>query len=254
MPPVYNFVPARNRKYGWIPDKPDTRDILYSSIAPTVSLPDQVDLRNLCSKVEDQGSLSSCTGNAVAGAIELLQNKTGQEFNDVSRLFIYYNARWFDGIQYFDRGASIRNAIKSAFEFGYAWETVWPYRYDIVNDKPSDDAFKDASDRKISVYASIHTLNEMLTCLADGYPFVTGVTIYTDFESKEASLSGDIFMPRRKEKCLGGHAILIVGYNKKDKRFIFRNSWGTSWGQYGYGTLPFEYMEKLSRDSWTIRK
>ena len=40
----------------------------------------------------------------------------------------------------------------------------------------------------------------------------------------------------------GGHVILLVGYDSENKTFIFQNSWGTEWGQDGYGTIPEEYI------------
>ena len=57
-------------KYHWVADKPDIRDYAYSVTNKTQ--PNIVDLRQYCSPIENQGQLGSCTGNAIAGAIELL--------------------------------------------------------------------------------------------------------------------------------------------------------------------------------------
>lgn len=63
-------------------------------------------------------------------------------------------------------------------------------------------------------------------------------------------------MPGPKEKFEGGHAVMAVGYDDETERFIVRNSWGADWGQNGYFTMPYEYVEnrKLADDFWTIRK
>jgi C1A family cysteine protease len=85
---------AGKRGYGWVPDIPDQRDYLLSAVLKVpAKLPRQVDLRPLCSKVEDQGQLGSCTANALAGAIEFLERKDQVPYQDFSRLFIYYNER-----------------------------------------------------------------------------------------------------------------------------------------------------------------
>jgi len=60
-------------KYHWQADTPDTRDYKYKTVSTPVI--EQVDLRQYCSPIETQGSLGSCTGQAIAGAIELLYNK-----------------------------------------------------------------------------------------------------------------------------------------------------------------------------------
>jgi len=85
---------AINAWYGWVPDRPDHRDQLYSTIAaPPRRLPPVVDLRALCSPVENQGELGSCTANALVGSLEFLEKKAGHQVTDLSRLFVYYNER-----------------------------------------------------------------------------------------------------------------------------------------------------------------
>ena len=95
----------------------------------------------------------------------------------------------------------------------------------------------------------------MRICLAEGFPFVFGFTVYESFESQQVSKTGKVYMPKKNEKVLGGHAVLAVGYNDKDKRFTVRNSWGTGWGMKGYFTMPYDYLASryLSDDFWTIR-
>ena len=82
--------------YGWLPDLPDHRDLMYAAIAPRLPrLPAKVDLRPKCSAVENQGKLGSCTANALAGAVEFLEVKDGANFVDLSRLFIGFLTREF---------------------------------------------------------------------------------------------------------------------------------------------------------------
>jgi C1A family cysteine protease len=92
-------------------------------------------------------------------------------------------------------------------------------------------------------------------CLASGYPFVLGFTVYTAFESAQVAQTGVLNMPASSEKVLGGHAVMAVGYDDTAQRFIIRNSWGAGWGMKGYFTMPYAYLlsQNLSSDFWTIR-
>lgn len=96
----------------------------------------------------------------------------------------------------------------------------------------------------------------MRACLADGYPFVFGFSVYESFESDEVAKSGVPSMPSPDERQVGGHAVLAVGYDNTQRRFTIRNSWGPKWGIKGYFTMPYEYVgsRDLSDDFWTIRR
>lgn len=98
-------------------------------------------------------------------------------------------------------------------------------------------------------------LADMKGCLAEGYPFVFGFTVYPSFESPDVASSGMMPMPGGDEKAIGGHAVLAVGYDDTKNMFIVRNSWGTDWGLGGYFYMPYAYLldDNLADDLWTIR-
>lgn len=252
-------VPPKPGKpgYGWQPDLPDKRDFLYAQVLPVlVTLPSSVDLRPTCSPVENQGQLGSCTANALAGALEFLERKDNVKFVDLSRLFIYYDERTIEHTVKSDSGAQIRDGIKTLAKQGVCPEKEWPYKIARFAVKPTAACYKDALKHQITSYHRLITLNEMKACLADGFPFVFGFTVYQSFESPEVAQSGVVNMPLPGERVLGGHAVVAVGYDDSQKRFTVRNSWGTSWGQKGYFTMPYEYVEdrNLSDDFWSIRR
>jgi C1A family cysteine protease len=98
-------------------------------------------------------------------------------------------------------------------------------------------------------------LNQLKGCLALGYPFVFGFSVYESFESATVARTGKVPMPKPREALLGGHAVLTVGYDDVEERFLMRNSWGASWGMAGYFTMPFDYLvdPNLCDDFWTVK-
>jgi C1A family cysteine protease len=245
------------RAYGWVPDIPDQRDYRFRTVLKVPArLPRQVDLRPLCSKVEDQGQLGSCTANALAGAIEFLVRKDKQPFLDFSRLFIYYNERVIEHTVNSDSGAMIRDGIKTLAKQGACNEKSWPYDISKFKTRPGPACYQEALEHQITSYHRILTLDQMRACLAEGFPFVFGFTVYEGFETQEVARTGIVNMPSPREQVLGGHAVLAVGYDDSTERFIVRNSWGSGWGIKGYFTMPYKYLSNrnLSDDFWTIRR
>lgn len=242
------------KNFGWLPDRPDQRDYRYSAIRPRVRLPKKVDLRGGCSRVEYQGGLGSCTAQALAGNIEFLDKKLDGVYTDVSRLFIYYNERvLMDAVEY-DSGAALRDGIKTLKNDGVCHEETWPYILGRFDHKPPPACYREAKQHLITSYHRIDTLGEMLTCLAEGYPFVFGFTVYESIDAERVKKTGIITMPKKDEAAVGGHAVMAVGYDQAAKRFLVRNSWGVAWGMKGYCTMPFAYLETLAGDFWTIRR
>ena len=254
-----NLMPRKIPKFGWIPDLPDIRDHLYSAPQATLAtLPTQVDMRATCPVVYDQGQLGSCTGNAIAGAIQFGRMKQGLTPDFVpSRLFIYYNERVIEHTVATDSGAMIRDGIKSVAKLGVCPETPdWPYDITKFVQKPPNKAFTDARAHKAVSYSRlINSAAQLKGCLASGYPFVFGFSVYESFESPAVAQTGVVPMPQPTEQQVGGHAVMAVGYDDTQQRFLMRNSWSAGWGMQGYFTIPYAYLTdtSLADDFWTIR-
>jgi C1A family cysteine protease len=251
-------MPIKIQRYGWVPDLPDRRDYLYSAeTAVLQTLPRRVDLRAQCPPVYDQGQLGSCTANSIAGAVEFDLMKEKQKSVWIpSRLFIYYNERVIEGTLGTDSGAQIRDGIKSVAAQGDCPEPLWPYVIAKFATKPPATCYKQAKKYKAVQYQRLQQdPSQLKGCLASGFPFIFGFTVYKSFESQQVAKTGHVPMPSPKEKAIGGHAVMAVGYDDSQSWFIVRNSWGAGWGMKGYFTLPYEYLldQSLSSDFWTIR-
>lgn len=260
---IFSFWPfgkaktAEGRIYGWQPDLPDYRDHLFQIKKP-IDLPAKVDLRNSLTAVFDQGQLGSCTANAISSAYAYNMNKQVEdEIFIPSRLFIYYNEREMMNTIAYDSGARLRDGIKTINRIGVCDEQLWPYDINKFSVKPLTDCYIQAERNRAVKYERLNNSeNELKTCLALGFPFVFGFTVYESFETKQVAKTGKMTMPTKKEKSRGGHAVLGVGFDDSIKCFIIKNSWGDKWGDKGFFYMPYDYItdSDLCADFWVIQK
>jgi C1A family cysteine protease len=233
-------------------DQLDWRDRRYT-FARMESPRDKVDLRLWASPVEDQLHLGSCVGQAVVGAYELLLNKSDKsKFTDLSRLFVYYNARLLDNSVEEDIGAYVRDGIKAVNKYGVCSELSWPYLVERFAHAPSIQSYEDAQRRLIKKYYRIDTIKDIVDALNADNPVVTSMNVYDSFYELEDGRTSILPMPRASENLIGGHAVTFVGYDLPKKLFIARNSFGKDWGEDGYFLVPFDYAEKDFMDNWTF--
>lgn len=270
---------------GWLPDYPDFRDYteehedVNKILTPTglikaaKSLPAAVDLRQWCSPIEDQGSIGSCTAHAGVGIVEYYEKKAFGKYIDASRLFLYKvtrNLSHWTG----DTGAFLRTTMGALVLFGAPPEEYWPYKIADFDKEPTAFCYAFAQSYQAIKYyrhdppgtAKDVLLNRIKKYLAAGHPSIFGFTVYSSLG--QADNSGKIPYPCKGEKIEGGHAIVAVGYDDKIKiknsgscgkettgALLIRNSWGTGWGDGGYGWLPYEYVLKgLAEDFWSMLK
>jgi C1A family cysteine protease len=245
------------KRYGWRRDLPDARDLFYKAPPALLkALPPRIDLREQMPVVVDQGNLGSCTANATSGQIWHLELQQGHKpLIEPARLFIYYNSRVLEGTVKEDSGATIRDSIKSVVKWGFAAEEVWPYDIAKFTRKPPKKVYNSALKERIAKYARVaQTAAQIKARLAENHTVNFGFSVYESFETDEVFETGIVVMPGNDEALLGGHAVLIVGYDDEKEWYIVRNSWGLDWGDEGYFYMPYDYVHDplLASDFWTI--
>ena len=238
------------RKYNLHIQKIKTENLKLMKISPMVKLPSCIDLRIKMPKIYNQGELGSCTANALCAIVGYDDPKLIG-----SRLFLYYNERKLENDIPDDAGATLSDGIKCLQTYGLCQETLWPYNISKFAIRPSDECYTQSGLHKVLKVKNIQNdLISMKTSLANGLPFVVGITIYKSFENDIVTSTGIVPMPNiETEQLLGGHAVVCVGYNDTKKMWLMRNSWGTDWGLKGYFYLPYEYLTgDLATDLWNI--
>lgn len=276
----------KNLSMGWLPDYPDFRDYtdeqktvkpMLTKVGVTKSkkftLPGTVDLRPWCSPVENQGSIGSCTAHAGVGIVEYFERRAFGKHIDASRLFLYKTTRnllhWTG-----DTGAFLRSTMGAMALFGVPPEEYWRYNVADYEKEPPAFCYAFAQNYQAIRYFRLdyHSLSKTTLLsrirrnLSAGLPSMFGFTVFSSYT--QDSSSGKIPFPSAGEKIVGGHAVVAVGFNDNMKiknahpgsketkgALLIRNSWGTGWGDNGYGWLPYDYVLKnLAVDWWTLIK
>jgi C1A family cysteine protease len=292
---IYNHKPSapESRSYHWAMTKhheamqthhEEQADKFQSAFLcnraiPQASLPLFADLRPHMPPCYDQGQLGACTGNACAGLIENAQMNAGLPSMTPSRLALYYHARYLEGTVPEDSGATITDIIQ-AMAFGIPPENEFPYtNYQATfTQQPSPICYKDGvslfDHEQISYVSVPQNAKSIKQHLAAGRAVIIGIQVYDGdhgLESTSAAQTGMVEMPAPNANALGGHAVLLVGYDDRntvnDKgghavanplkgRYIVRNSWGPDWGENGHFFLPQDFVHNpnYAYDFWTISK
>lgn len=229
------------------------------------------DLREWCSPIENQGALGSCTAHAGTALYEYYEKRAFGKYIDGSRLFLYKATRnllkW-EG----DDGATLRATMGALALFGVVPEKYWPYLEHKFNEEPSAFLYSFAQNYQAISYYRLDgvgvtkpaLLQKIKEHLVNGLPLIFGFTCYSSLDLAD---EGNIPFPDVKEDTDGGHAVMAVGFDDKkvikhpNKKIsttgaiMIRNSWGTEWGDGGYGWLPYEYvLQGIAEDWWSMTK
>jgi C1A family cysteine protease len=191
----------------------------------------------------------------------------------MSRLDLYWSARYLEGMVDEDSGVMIRDGVKALAKFGVCSESLWPYKVRKFATDPPVAADKEALEYRITSYQRLRSGDDFTRCLAAGHPFTYGFSVYDNIYDPVCEQNGILLKPPMTAKVLGGHAVLAVGYDQnfhenpvfkksglsKEQvpNFMYevRNSWGPVFGDAGYFWMDAAMLENrdVSDDFWTIR-
>jgi C1A family cysteine protease len=224
-----------------------------SGFQTKASLPEKIDLRAGCSPISNQGQTNACVGFAtVDGLGEYLAAKQGRRMN-LSPRYVWNLTRQMEKSLDGNVGTWPHDAMKVADNLGIALEADFPTPapevtednarlMPLVTERPSNDVVARAKkNRLFKGWKAITSVHAMKKSVADGMPVVFAINVYASIGS--VGTNGIIPSPKANEEAEGGHAIVCVGYDNARRLFIIRNSWGTGWGDKGYGYLPYDYFK-----------
>jgi C1A family cysteine protease len=243
---------------GWIPDLPDFRDlmglpeVLISQIRD-VKKPAAANLLKYVPRIRNQMSLGSCVMQGCPAGAELLDNKIDGKYVGLSSLMGYYELRKRLGEEYIeqDSGGYIRDGIKVLNKIGLCEETLWPYIPEKFTESPPEKCYNNAKQQRLIEYRRLNSLTQIRDSVFVGCPVVAGFTLYDSFYNVDST--GIVSMPKDSESVIGGHCMLIVGYDDLNCRFTVVNSWGQEWGNNGICYIPYDYLW-LMDDMWMMIK
>lgn len=257
------------------PDRSDVRDKKYGVVhadEKKATLPRTVDLRSKLPRCFDQGKTSSCGANMGSAMMCFLYPDAAKQFGAFSRMQIYYDVRAIEGDIAQDDGVETRDVFKTLADTGAAPEADWPFDPARMFDRPGLLVYDDAKNYKIKSFSRLQTSYDVLSCLAAGFPVGLGFDVPETLDSDLVARTGVLPLPGRDTKIIGGHDVLIVGYDLDfklnseflnsgissdqvaDAALLVRNSWGTEWAHRMRGHFYMPMLTAMQdNDAWTAR-
>lgn len=225
----------------------DERDLIFQATFSSEELPEKYKNPNI-REIENQLRTGSCVANATCSALEMMYTKN--DGVNLSRMFVYYNAREpYSYLKEQDVGAYVRDGFKSINHQGVCSESTWPFIESRVNLKPSTSAYDKAVDNFVLKYERLQNTLAIKSAVYKNQAVTFGIPLRSEFFRIKGPLATQNY--RATGSDVGGHAMAIVGWDDSLKGFIIENSWGTSWGDKGLGLIKYDIFDKYYYDVWT---
>ena len=238
--------------FGLFKSRRDNRDYLITPFLTEIldKLPSEIDNTSLMTPIKHQGREGACAGFAGVAVKEYQEkidyNLEGDKYIDLSERFLYEHAKKISGHK---EGTTLKAIAKVLVDKGVCRESFWKYKAGDVG-QPFAGAEFDAYNFKVQpYYTRITNEKELKASLVKFGAIMIGVGVYRNWYRQKNGHIPDAGFCDKLKGCLGGHAIVIVGYNDKTKEYKFKNSWGIRWGDKGYGYLSYKEMRRTLMDA-----
>lgn len=238
---------------GFIPEKPEVYAAMPQTKRYRAHLPHTVDISANFPVPGRQGNQSSCVAWATAYAARsyLEIRKQGWEVNDPSHLFspaFIYNQINSGRC---DRGTSISEALNLLQKTGVVPLSEFPYDQKDCSKSPAPQTVALAGNFRIKDWLRVNEqkLDDIKGQIYLGNPVIFGMSVSDEFKNlKGDEIYNDLSMPNPNQ----GHAMVLVGYDDKRQAFKLMNSWGTRWGNNGFGWVSYPAFQTRVQNTFVM--
>jgi len=200
-------------------------------------IPTEADLSDKMPEVGNQGDQQSCVAWAIAYAMKGYQEnlQLGEPLK-FSPSFVYNQINGGKNVP-----TQVTDGLNVLSEQGVCLMDEMPYKENGYDEKPNAEAKRSAKRFRIAEWRRVNTMDikEIKTHLAAGLPVVIGAMVTQEFIEKGYTDGAD-FIWKKNGESVGGHAMLVVGYDDEKHAFKLINSWGKNWGDKGYGWVDYD--------------
>ncbi len=255
----------------------EPRDALRN--LPGEGLPTLVDLTEWQTPIKDQANRGSCAYFTTVALFEQAIKKHEPDHRDVnlSEEYLIYANKALDRINTKEDASYLAGNIRTFTQRGFVLEELVPYTHswfqrgmpcaDFKDDEtapafcrshyePSAEALQAVVKRNAFEFKvdQLGSIQDVMQRLAEGYAVTISVPVNqmgwaSDDGRVEHNQELEDQCKKEPDLC-GGHTVLLTGYNQDEQVFYFKNSWGASWGNKGYGLMPFDFVKNWSYGSF----
>lgn len=214
-----------------------------------------VDLSSVMNECNYQGDAKSCMAFAVKHAYEIIRRIHNNDYHSYSAQYVYYNARLAEGNNNLNVGVKPLMMMEALLRYGMCLERDFPYEIDLHAESPAPQVYLRSNRNKVTEIKWLHNLVDVIECLDAQYPVIMNYQQHASQFVESVEANGLIPMPKEGDFKRDVHAVCVVGYDGKRKLLKFANSYGSAWGDCGYGYLPFDFAlnKEIAGHFWSFR-